>query len=426
MMKAPATLVSLVSLALLTACSSSSDGDARSSSGSGPEPGFTTGTGGDSTTSTGTASSGAGGSAGATGTTGGAGSFIGTGSMGDSGLTDPDKCGEHHFDLERKPAELLLLLDRSASMLDDVNGKENAKPSKWDLVVPAVNEVITSTDAAVSWGMKVFPEGTGSSCVATGVTSNIDVPVAAMNASRVTSAVTMTTAEGNGTPTGDAVTQAMKYLQSIKDDNPKYILLATDGEPSCPVSQEKARPYAKQAVATAAAAGIHTFVVGVATTKDTAMAALNDMAVAGLEARDDPNPLATKYYLASTKDELVRSLKVITGQVSGCLFTWTDVPPVPDNIAVKVGGAKAPHDVADGWEYVGTDHKGVEVRGSWCEKSRPARPTWSRSFMGAPVSRSTEHRPSSLGEPSTPISSAIFLPGIDSPNSAHRGAAVGW
>lgn len=287
---------------------------------------------------------------------------------GSGGSVEPDKCGEHHFDLERKPAELLLVLDRSASMQDAPSGA-NESTSKWQLVVPAVNQVITDTDSSISWGMKVFPEGDGSECDATGVTDHVDVEIATLNASKVTGAVSMATPEGDGTPTGPAIDRALAYLQARKSSNPKYILLATDGEPSCPKPSDSARDMAVQSVAKAAAAGVHTFVVGVATTKSSATTALSEMAIAGMEPRsDDPNPLATRYYLANTKDDLVNALKQITGEISGCTFQWDQPPPVPGNIAVKVGGAKAPHDAKEGWEYLGADHKGVEVHGSWCEK----------------------------------------------------------
>ena len=287
---------------------------------------------------------------------------------GNDASQEPAKCGEHHFDLERKPAELLLVLDRSASMQDSPSGASASTP-KWDLVVPAVNEVIKETDTSVSWGMKVFPEGTGSECEASGVTDQIDVGIAAMNAPSVTAAVTATTPEGNGTPTAAAIDRGLAYLQALKSDNPKYMLLATDGEPSCPKPSDDARVMAVKAVANAAAAGIHTFVVGVATTKSSATTALSDMAIAGMEPRDDdPNPLATRYYLANTKDQLVASLKQITGQISGCTFSWDQAPPVPGNIAVKVGGVKAPHNSLEGWEYLDGSYKGIEVHGSWCDK----------------------------------------------------------
>ena len=104
---------------------------------------------------------------------------------------------------------------------------------KWNAVIPALKQVIMDTDAAVSWGLKVFPEGEGSECIATSVTPNVVVPVAPMNATNVISAIDSTMALGNGTPTGDAVTAAFNYLKGLTSTNPKYILLATDGAPSC-------------------------------------------------------------------------------------------------------------------------------------------------------------------------------------------------
>jgi hypothetical protein len=297
---------------------------------------------------------------------------------------DPDKCGEHHFDLERKPAELLLVLDRSASMQDAPSGAA-ASTTKWQLVVPAVNQAITETDASISWGMKVFPEGSGSECDAAAVTDHVDVEIGAMNASKVTSAVSTATPEGDGTPTAAAIDHALAYLQSSKNKNPKYILLATDGEPSCPKPSDDARTLAVQSVAKAAAIGVHTFVVGVATTKSSATTALSEMAIAGMEPRDeDPNPFATRYYLANTKDELVTALQQITGQISGCTFRWDQPPPEPRNIAVKVGGVKAPRDANNGWEYLGSDYKGVEVHGTWCDKIKTTAANVVEIIFGCP------------------------------------------
>jgi hypothetical protein len=296
------------------------------------------------------------------------------------------QCAKQDFNLARKPAEILILLDRSASMEDPPTGGTG---KKWDLVVPGVNEVVTATDSSVSWGLKVFPEGEGKTCIAGSVTSAIPVAIAPANAQAVTAAVSTTTAAGNGTPTADAVTAAVTYLKTLSDSNPKFILLATDGEPSCSGTTEDtkaARTAAVQAVSDAATAGFKTFVVGVSTTKATATQALNDMAVAGQMARADSNPLATKFYLASTKDELVQSLEVITGQVSSCLFDLTTQPPDASNIAVHVNGMGAPHDPNhnDGWDYTGADYRQVEVYGSWCDQIKSAATNTVNFVFGCP------------------------------------------
>ncbi len=145
-------------------------------------------------------------------------------------------CGLQKFDVERKPAEILLLLDRSKSMIEDTTS--DGVTLKWNAVLPALKQVIKDTDAAVSWGLKTFPEGAGSECVAGSVTNGVVVPVAPMNAAAVVAALNDTSnqatqPQGNGTPTGDAITAAYTYLSKLTSTNPKYILLATDGAPSC-------------------------------------------------------------------------------------------------------------------------------------------------------------------------------------------------
>ena len=290
-----------------------------------------------------------------------------------SGEVMNGECAHQDFNLAQNPAEVLLVLDRSASMQDPPSGSSGS--SKWDLVVPGVNEVVTATDGTVSWGLKTFPEGEGEACIADSVTSAIAVALAASNAKAVTQAISATTPQGNGTPTSDAIDAAVAYLKTLKDRNPKFILLATDGEPSCANDKKDtaaARTAAVKSIASAASAGFDTFVVGVATTKDSATTALNDMATAGKMARMGAD--SKKFYLASTKDELVKALTLITGQVSSCTFELTSAPPDPSNVAVHINGMLAPRDPShlEGWDYTGADEREVLVYGSWCDRIKGA------------------------------------------------------
>ncbi len=228
-------------------------------------------------------------------------------------------------------------------------------------------------------GLKSFPEGDkAGECTATSVTARIDVPVAPNNAAVVTQQIDAMEALGDGTPTGDAIAMSVTYLQSLTDKNPKFLLLATDGEPSCAGTTKdsaRARTHAVSAVTAAAAAGFPTFVVGVATTKDSATRALNDMATAGGKARADASPDAVQYYLANTKAELLTALLTITGEVNkSCVFPLTKPPEAPDFITVKVSGAIAPRDPnkTDGWEYTNAQYTSLEVFGSWCDKIKNA------------------------------------------------------
>lgn len=288
------------------------------------------------------------------------------------GAAGEANCGFQHFDLKPVPADVLLVLDRSASMQDAPDGASSST-SKWDIVVPAVTEVISQTGNRVSWGMKSFPEGEGSECVSGSVTSKIDVNIADNDAAAVVAQVKATQPNGNGTPTGDAIKAAVTYLKSVDDGHKKYLLLATDGEPSCAGTAKgssQARPYATQAVADALSAGFPTYVVGVATTKDSATQALNAMATAGGVATGGSNPLATKYYLASTQAALVQALQAITGDVAKtCVFNLDPPPPAPDFIAVKVAGNVVARDPQgkQGWEYTNPEHSALQVYGAACD-----------------------------------------------------------
>jgi hypothetical protein len=332
----------------------------------------------------------AGGASGGAGNGGGDGTGgrmrAGLGGAGGGGIvTDAGNCGLEEFKPNPTNADILLVLDRSASMRDDPSGGSGT-PSKWDIVVPTLNAVVAATDASILWGLKTFPEGTASSCSAGSVTSAIDAPVAARNGAAVTGTISATSPDGNGTPTGDAINAAVAYLKKLTDDNPKYILLATDGEPSCaaiPTSESttSARPYAVQAVTTASKTdGVPTFVVGIATTKASDTMTLNQLADAGGEVpATASNPLAPHFFLASDGSSLSAALEQITGQVSLCLFKLGSPPPVPNDpmrlgVYLDGGATKIPYDgnMSNGWAYTDTSDSYVQVYGPWCDKIQAA------------------------------------------------------
>jgi hypothetical protein len=281
--------------------------------------------------------------------------------------TEMMNCGLKKHDLERRPADLLLVLDRSGSMVDPVTVNGMPVP-KWGEVIAALDQVIKRTEPSVFWGLKLYPMG-ADSC---GVPDGAEVGNALNNHAMVMGLANMNAPVSNGgsTPTQAAVRKATAALMASPSPNNKFILLATDGEPNCGMGfGGRGRSDAMgsiAAVADAQTAGISTFVVGVATAGSDAHETLNQMADKGGRPRADP---AARYYPVTSRDELVATLEAIATQVGSCTFPLSPPPPAPGNVAVDVDGMRVQKDPAstDGWSY-GANNNSIVIHGPTCER----------------------------------------------------------
>jgi hypothetical protein len=277
---------------------------------------------------------------------------------------DARTCGFETFKLVREPTALMLVLDRSSSMArPPVGGPAGA--TLWSETLAAVDEVVGGTQAGINWGLKLFPLPGG--CL---VSDGVEAPVAANNHGPI---LARSRAEGfnasgmNGTPTQDAMARAVAYLRSLPGAGAKQIVLATDGEPTCPAGPvEIARLLAVQAVRDAAAAGLQTYVIGIAILPE-AVDILNQMARAGGVPRTDP---AFQFYPVANRSDLGQALNAIAGQVvsTNCVFTLSKPPLAPDSVKVTVDGQRVPESASDGWSYTSNQNVAIQLTGSWCDR----------------------------------------------------------
>ena len=174
-----------------------------------------------------------------------------------------------------------------------------------------------------------------------------------------------------GTPTAAVVNNAVTYMQSLTDPNPKYLLLATDGEPNCAHGSAGNNDDvgAENAVAAAKTAGFPTFVVGIATTSDAAAtSALNQMAVNGGEAQVGA---ATQYYAVTDTADLLTVLGKILTSAMSCTIPLTGVAGNLDKVAVSAKDASGqtvqiPEDSTNGWSYTDANKTAIILNGDAC------------------------------------------------------------
>ena len=306
-------------------------------------------------------------------------------------IENPDApvCGLKTFGLRMVPPDLLIVLDKSGSMLELPDGTRCDRDpatlpmcepmTKWPQMTAAINSVVKQTENSIRWGLHLFPDDSDGCAV----TATPIVEIAGVNATAVAAAMASLPASGR-TPTRTAVVNAGAYLAALPDQNPKYILLATDGSPNCaPAGNSTAMPDidgAITAVKNVAGMGIPVFVVGIGNLPD-AQATLTAMAIAG-ERPQAPDP---RYYPVSSTADLVAVLETIGGLIGKCSFGLGKTPPDPTNIAVTGDGAKIPKDPThmSGWDY-GTGMTSIQIYGKWCDDAKSGKLKDVKAIFGCP------------------------------------------
>jgi hypothetical protein len=343
--------------------------------------GFKAGTGQSTTSGSGGMEVGSGGQAGSKATgghLGTGGTVVGTGGIGDNGSggdigiavdAAPPNCGQTSVSVMPVPPDILIVQDKSLSMNMDSNGANctAAGCSKWAQVSAAMDTVVMATQGSVNWGLIFF--GSDNMC---GVNTTPSVPIAGNNYPPISQAY-INNQPSSYTPTESAVNAAVAYMMTVPDQNPKYLLLATDGIPNCKPGgrtvTDDDSPGATTAVMNAAAAGFPTFVVGIGNTMGDAT--LNMFATAGGEPKTGSADGNLFYEVNSTSD-LVAALTKIVGQATSCSFPLTGVSGALEKVAVSAKDAagntiEIMQDDTNGWSYTDATKTAIILNGDACK-----------------------------------------------------------
>jgi len=297
---------------------------------------------------------------------------------------DGGNCGITTAPLNKQPPDVLLVLDKTGSLLDAMDSTSQCAAGsttcqqRWATLVAGLNAVLTSSSTNVNWGLETF-NSDGSCGVAP---PEVPITPGAAGATAVQTYIAGITPNGS-TPTTLAITTAVTYLQTLTDPNPKYILLATDGEPNCLGGKGGGGgggatdlTGAENEAFAAFQAGYKVYVLGVGpeTTNLTALANQGG---------------TTDYYPALTPDALTTALASIMGSVVSCTFGLGTAPPVPTNVAVQFNNdssIKAPHDTShtNGWDYTTPANTSIQLYGSWCDDVTNGKYTSTQILKGCP------------------------------------------
>jgi hypothetical protein len=160
------------------------------------------------------------------------------GSGGSSQLDDDEVCREVVFAAQTNPVNVLILLDRSTSMLQLA---DPATPgvTRWDAVTGALRAFVNSPQAEnARIGLQFFGLANGADDCESGKYETPAVPVAPLVANRAALLTAIdTTLPGSLTPTLPAVAGALSYALTVAREPanaevPTVMVLASDGVPS--------------------------------------------------------------------------------------------------------------------------------------------------------------------------------------------------
>jgi hypothetical protein len=266
------------------------------------------------------------------------------------------------------PVDVMLVFDRSESM-----SVAFGDGTRHGALADLLRGLVPAYEDRIRFGFQVFPSRGGCpagyvrGCCAEPPSVGIDLG----NAPAVLAAVEQTAPVEGNTPTAEALRLARRYFNTLNDGvNNRYVLLATDGKPSCNGQGQLDDP---RALPTGGALGaacadalaeaeallsqdVKVIVLGIgaelAGGADEGAACLEQLARRGGAARLDGPPA---YHTAEHPEALERTLRAIFGATVSrpCLIELTRTPADRAGVRVLFDGQEVPRNRVNGWDFEG-------------------------------------------------------------------------
>lgn len=324
-----------------------------------------------------------------------------TATAGPSDDTGPPVCGESQFILDVVPTRVMLVLDKSGSMVsntwDHDDDPMTDEVTRWSSLHSTVDLVTTAFNGSIEFGALLYPslEATATydefACL---VSDTPEVPPGPDNAAAIIDALPgadeVMSIQG-GTPSATAVAGALEQLLSVQESVPRAILFITDGEANCRADAtmvtELFEDYDDSLHTLVEDAWlseeIPTYVVGIAIRDEVLPDAvdgtpdginptekLDELAVQGGRPRPAGGP---RYYATGNQVELEAALAEIVGQQFDCTVGLDPEPEFPAFVEIEIAGQSVERiedcTSEDGWTFSNPDgpYDSIELCGTACD-----------------------------------------------------------